>query len=194
VPARAPRPGARPPARARRGLHALRRASAALPPQDWRAGLVWSGLQRQCTQTRCVPWILLSAVQSGAVARPSFQATGWPTQRPELFRRTRRGRGARTPSARPRSAQVLTNAEFLARKRAGAILPGPFGGWTDTAARPPAREGAAGAAAPGAGPSAGAAGAHDEGVLARAAKRLKRRREDGAPGESGGPRQWCSVM
>lgn len=112
-------------------------------------------------------------------------------------RRTRRGKGTLThadPSACLCSAQVLTNADFLARKRAGAILPGPFGGWTDTAARPPAREGVAAAAPPGAGPSAGAAGVHDEGVLARAAKRLKRRRDDGGHGEGGGPRQWCSIM
>ncbi|KAK9832693.1 hypothetical protein WJX81_000845 [Elliptochloris bilobata] len=34
-------------------------------------------------------------------------------------------------------AQVLTHAEFAERKRAGSILSGPFGGWTDTAAMIP---------------------------------------------------------
>ena len=92
--------------------------------------------------------------------------------------------------------QVLTHDEFAERKREGTILPGPFGGWTDTAASnpnldPSARANLMHAAAPCEGVPEG-----QEGLLARVAKRMKRHRDVEVPGDPGGSRPWrpCSIM
>lgn len=97
--------------------------------------------------------------------------------------------------SRTRQAQVLTHSEFAERKREGTILPGPFGGWMDTAAPDPTLE-----PSPRANPARtygeGVPEDEGEGLLARVAKRMKRRRDGEIPGESGVSRPWrpCSIM
>ena len=92
--------------------------------------------------------------------------------------------------------QVLTYDEFAERKRAGAILPGPFGGWMDTAPPPDPTLVPSAHAHPARAYGEGVPDGEGEGLLARVAKRMKRRRDGEVPGDPGASRPWrpCSIM